>query len=692
MGDNARVLRTGSTLSDQFRTLSGPTMYDSAGEPAGQRRTPGPTRPGPASGSSARSTTRTPRPPAPWATTTSPAAPRTTGSSASSATTSIQGDGSILGQVRRRGAGVGEPRRRSATCRRPVVRDGPRRRRLRRGGRRQRRGVRQPRPGRRRRRQLRPVRPADRPSQRPDGDDILFGGAGLRTARNALGPGGDSTCGSSPTTAATPTPSSATTGRLVPAGVRRPAGSSRSPTTRRPTSATTRPTPSAPQPAGGPSSSFRGRSCSSTTRPGSPDAAGIGGSDLVKGEDGDDVIHGHARQRRPLRRRVGRRHLRRRPAATRSSAAAARTGSVADDGMIKTSRNGVAEPLYGLAASAGERHDRPARSVHRGGRRSGRVPEEDGGPDRRGRAGGVGLRRRRHRVRRAGRRLHPRRRPGTTPCPGPRPCRTSSTTPGRSPIAPLAYDPGDPGIDGESSWRPSSTRRPSGRCTTGSTRGPRSPGSCSTSTLRRGRPDHPRRQGLDLRRQGQRRPVRRDRARPPLRRAGRRLPPARRRPGHERRGQHRYPYDQSDPANATGGGDFAYGGGGLDILIANSGGDRMFDWTGEFNSFLVPFARFGLPTVNRPRPRTSRRSSGPGGRRRGRPGPDRAERRDRAGHPARSRVGRQPRRPDDPQPGNGHGFHDGEDGPDGGGRRTTAPRTAAPDRPWQHPDRQRNPR
>src|SRR5262249_16157544 len=29
--------------------------------------------------------------------------------------------------------------------------------------------------------------------------------------------------------------------------------------------------------------------------------------------------------------------------------------------------------------------------------------------------------------------------------------------------------------------------------------------------------------------------------------------------------------------------DFAYGGGGLDVLIGNTGGDRLFDWSGEFN-------------------------------------------------------------------------------------------------------------
>ena len=57
--------------------------------------------------------------------------------------------------------------------------------------------------------------------------------------------------------------------------------------------------------------------------------------------------------------------------------------------------------------------------------------------------------------------------------------------------------------------------------------------------------------------------------------------------------------DANDVQNTAGTGDFAYGGGGLDVLIANTGHDRMFDWTGEFNSFLVPFARFGAPTINR---------------------------------------------------------------------------------------------
>ncbi|HQF94492.1 MAG TPA: Calx-beta domain-containing protein [Microthrixaceae bacterium] len=45
--------------------------------------------------------------------------------------------------------------------------------------------------------------------------------------------------------------------------------------------------------------------------------------------------------------------------------------------------------------------------------------------------------------------------------------------------------------------------------------------------------------------------------------------------------------------------DRAYGGAGRDILIGNTGGDRLIDWTGEFNSFIVPFAPFGMATVSR---------------------------------------------------------------------------------------------
>ena len=35
------------------------------------------------------------------------------------------------------------------------------------------------------------------------------------------------------------------------------------------------------------------------------------------------------------------------------------------------------------------------------------------------------------------------------------------------------------------------------------------------------------------------------------------------------------------------------------MLIGNTGGDRLIDWVGEFNSYLVPFAPFGVATVSR---------------------------------------------------------------------------------------------
>jgi len=46
-------------------------------------------------------------------------------------------------------------------------------------------------------------------------------------------------------------------------------------------------------------------------------------------------------------------------------------------------------------------------------------------------------------------------------------------------------------------------------------------------------------------------------------------------------------------------GDFVFGGAGLDVMIANTGKDRLFDWSGEYNSYIVPFSPFGAPTVNR---------------------------------------------------------------------------------------------
>jgi Ca2+-binding RTX toxin-like protein len=42
-----------------------------------------------------------------------------------------------------------------------------------------------------------------------------------------------------------------------------------------------------------------------------------------------------------------------------------------------------------------------------------------------------------------------------------------------------------------------------------------------------------------------------------------------------------------------------YGGAGQDIMIAGTGGDRLIDWVGNHNTYLVPFAPFGMPTVSR---------------------------------------------------------------------------------------------
>ena len=45
--------------------------------------------------------------------------------------------------------------------------------------------------------------------------------------------------------------------------------------------------------------------------------------------------------------------------------------------------------------------------------------------------------------------------------------------------------------------------------------------------------------------------------------------------------------------------DFSYGGSGRDVLIGNTGADRMYDWNGEYNSFYVPFGAFDNPTIIR---------------------------------------------------------------------------------------------
>jgi hypothetical protein len=45
--------------------------------------------------------------------------------------------------------------------------------------------------------------------------------------------------------------------------------------------------------------------------------------------------------------------------------------------------------------------------------------------------------------------------------------------------------------------------------------------------------------------------------------------------------------------------DLAYGGAGRDVLISNTGGDRLIDWMGEYNTYRVPWSNYGEPQVIR---------------------------------------------------------------------------------------------
>ena len=45
--------------------------------------------------------------------------------------------------------------------------------------------------------------------------------------------------------------------------------------------------------------------------------------------------------------------------------------------------------------------------------------------------------------------------------------------------------------------------------------------------------------------------------------------------------------------------DTVYGGAGRDTLIHNTGGDRLIDWVGEFNNYIVPYSPFGATEVVR---------------------------------------------------------------------------------------------
>ncbi len=43
--------------------------------------------------------------------------------------------------------------------------------------------------------------------------------------------------------------------------------------------------------------------------------------------------------------------------------------------------------------------------------------------------------------------------------------------------------------------------------------------------------------------------------------------------------------------------DFIFGGAGRDFMIANTSGDRLVDWNGDFNEYFVPYRNAGAPTV-----------------------------------------------------------------------------------------------
>ena len=45
--------------------------------------------------------------------------------------------------------------------------------------------------------------------------------------------------------------------------------------------------------------------------------------------------------------------------------------------------------------------------------------------------------------------------------------------------------------------------------------------------------------------------------------------------------------------------DRTFGGGGIDIHYGNTEGDRLIDWVGEYDSYIVPFSAFGINTVSR---------------------------------------------------------------------------------------------
>ncbi|HEV8604724.1 MAG TPA: calcium-binding protein [Tepidisphaeraceae bacterium] len=62
------------------------------------------------------------------------------------------------------------------------------------------------------------------------------------------------------------------------------------------------------------------------------------------------------------------------------------------------------------------------------------------------------------------------------------------------------------------------------------------------------------------------------------------------------------PGDPGASAQVYDNSDFGYGGAGRDVLILNTGADRAEDWVGEYNSYIAPFAPFGNGQVERQLP------------------------------------------------------------------------------------------
>src|SRR5262249_12193668 len=130
---------------------------------------------------------------------------------------------------------------------------------------------------------------------RPDGGDIIFGGAGTRIARNALGTGADSTTGASADHASDADQILGDNGNLF----RLVTTTSQAPGTTFLTFVydSTPDIGSDPNPPRTPQSRGPVRIIPRAYQtldytPGIASPADIGGSDLIHGEDGDDFIHG----------------------------------------------------------------------------------------------------------------------------------------------------------------------------------------------------------------------------------------------------------------------------------------------------------------------------------------------------------------------------------------------------------------